>query len=522
MNLSKKKATDAQDDLSRLSLRRRQEVQEQQEKNKKHRVYAVIAVVAAILVAALLIWDSGVIQRNAPAYTVGGQSYSVTDVDYYFYNEYNNVAAYGEYVGLDTSVSLKEQDYNEDQTWYDYLLEQAYSSLSEVSALTSAAKEDGYTISEEGQANIDQTIESLKSAADQYGITEASYLNYTYGRYMTPSAFKKAVTEYYLAQDYAAHVTDNIEVTEEDMDTYYQENSAALDTFDYEAYLLTIDLETQYDDEGNALDFDPEELAAAQETLKTQANQLKAAVEAGDEDQVASVVAETGASDLSNLSSSSLSYYNFGTWLSDESRKAGDVGLVEETRTDSSGEEYLYGYYVVKFNSRTLDDYHGVDFYNLLIQADAITSDDENTDTTSTETTAAETEYDWDTALSEIEALEEQWLADGGDAESFLAMAEENTDGSTTTYTNVAKDSQNTEVNDWLFGSEHEVGDYDIIKDETLHGYRLVYFNGYNELPYWQTIAKSALQSERYQDWLAGEKEGQETSSTFLIDYVGK
>lgn len=522
MNLSKKKATDARDDLSKLSLRRRQEVQEQQEKNRKHRIYAVVAVVVAILVAALLIWDSGVIQRNAPAYTVGDQSYSVTDVDYYFYNEYNNVAAYGEYVGLDTSVSLKEQDYNEEQTWFDYLLEQAYSALSDVSALTSAAKEAGYTISEEGQANIDEMIASVKSAADQYGITEASYLNYAYGRYMTPSAFKKAVTEYCLAQDYAANVLENIEVSEEDMDTYYQENAAALDTFDYEAYLLTINLETEYDDEGNALDFDPEELAAAQETLKTQADQLQAAVEAGDEEEVASVVAETGASDLSNLSSSSLSYYNFGTWLSDEAREAGDVGLVEETRTDSNEEEYLYGYYVVKFNGRSLDDYHGVDFYNLLIQADTITSEDEDTDTASTDTTTAETEYDWDTALSEIEALEEQWLADGGDAESFLAMAEENTDGSTTSYTNVAKDSQNAEVNDWLFNTQHEVGDYEIIQDETLHGYRLVYFNGYNDLAYWQTVAKSAIQSERYQDWLAGEKEGQETSSTFLMDYVGK
>ncbi|MGM9536880.1 MAG: hypothetical protein ACI3VN_00965 [Candidatus Onthomonas sp.] len=510
----KKQTTNAQDDLSNLSLRRRQEVEEQREKARKGRIYAVIAVITAILVAALLIWDSGVIQRNAPAYTVGSQSYSVTDVDYYFFNEYNNIAAYASYYGLDTSISLKEQEISEGQTWYDYLLDNALASLSDVSALTTAAKAEGYKLSEEGQANVDSTIESVRSAAEQYGLTESTYLTYAYGRYMTPSAFKKAVTEYYLAQDYASYKIENFEITEEDLNSYYAENAATLDTFDYEAYLLTIGLQTQYDDDGNAIDFDVDELAAAQETLKEQADQLKAAMEAGDDEQVASIVAETGANDLSNLSSSSLSYYPFGIWLSDEGRTAGEVGKVEDTRTNSSDEEYLYGYYVVQFNGRTLDEYKGVDFYNLLIQADKLDSDDDSA--------SSEVQYDWDAALEEIQGLEQQWQDNGGDADSFLAMAEENTDGSTTSYTNVAKDVQNTEVNEWLFGSEHQVGDYEIIRDETLHGYRLVYFNGYSDLYYWQTVAKNALQQERYQEWLTSAEENQETSSNFLMDYVSK
>lgn len=522
MNQSKKQSRKDQEDLSGLSLRRRQEVQEKQENAKKYRLYAIIAVITAVLVAALLIWDSGVIQRNFPAYTVNGQGYSVTDVDYYFYNQYNSVAMYGEYYGLDTSVSLKEQEYTDGQTWYDYLMEQTYSALGEVAALTQAAQEEGYTISEEGQANIDSAMESVKSAAAQYGITEGSYLNYTYGRYMTTSAFKKAVTQYYLAQDYADHKTESFEISDEDMNAYYEENAATLDTFDYEAYYLTIGLQTEYDDEGNALDFDPDELAAAQETLEEQADQLQDAMEAGDTDQVAALVSETGASDLSNLSSSSLSYYSFGTWLSDEARTAGEVGKVAETRTDSTGEEYTYGYYVVQFNDRTLDEYYGVDFYNLLIQADAITSEDTDEETTETTDTAAETEYDWDTALAEIEDLKAQWEEDGADAESFLAMAEEHTDGSTTSYTHVAKGAQNAEVDEWLFGSQHEVGDCEIIRDETLHGYRLVYFTGYDDLYYWQEVAQSALQAERYQEWLTSATEDLDTTSNFLMDYVGK
>ena len=44
-----------------------------------------------VLVAALLIWDSGVFQRHMAAYEVNGQSFTVTDIDYYFYNEYKSV-----------------------------------------------------------------------------------------------------------------------------------------------------------------------------------------------------------------------------------------------------------------------------------------------------------------------------------------------------------------------------------------------------------------------------------------------
>lgn len=516
--MNKKKATSAQQDLSNLSLRRRQEVLEQQEKQKKGRIYAVIAIIAAILVAALLIWDSGLVQRNAPAYTIGGQSYSVTDVDYYFYNEYNNIAPYASYYGLDTSVSLKEQEVSEGQTWFDYLLDSALSSLADVSALTSQARANGYTISAEGQASIDSAIEAVKTAAETYNITESSYLTYAYGRFMTPSAYKKAVTEQYLAQDYASYLTEGFEVTDDDLNTYYDENAASLDTFDYEAYLVTVGLTTQYDSDGNALDFDADELAAAQETLEEQAEKLMAAMAAGDEEQVAAIVAETGANDLSGLSSSSLSYYSFGEWLAEDGRAAGDVDKVANTRTDSNDEEYLYGYYVVRFNDRTLDEYYGANMYNLLIQADTITDEDSDSD----EDTSSETQYDWDAAKAEIEALQEQWLADGGDADSFLAIAQENTDGSTTSYTNIAKGAQNTEVDEWLFGSTHEAGDYAIIQDQTLHGYRLVYFTGYDELYYWQTIADNAIRQQRYSDWLTEAKGDGASSTTFLMDYVGK
>ncbi|MBQ3090195.1 MAG: hypothetical protein IJD21_06535 [Oscillospiraceae bacterium] len=509
MNENQTKKT--QDDLSHLPLRRREDAIKQQEQKKKARIYAVVALVTVVIVAALLIWDSGIVQRSAGAYEVNGQSYSATDVSYHYYNEYSSIASYASYYGLDTSLPLDEQEYAEDMTWHDYFLSSALSTLDEMAALTSEAKAEGYTISAEGQANIDSMLESVASAAVTYGVDEATYLTYCYGRYMNSSAFKNAVTDQCFAQDYAQHKVNNFEITESDMAAYYAENKASLDNFDYEAYLVSIDLPTEYDEEGNPIDFVPAQLEAAQAQLEINAGKLEEAMKAGDSETVSSLVTELSASDLSSLSSGSLSYYDFGQWLAEEGRQAGDVTKVALNRTDSTDTEYLYGYYVVKFNSRELDEYHGIDFYNLLIQADIITSED-----------GESTSYDWDAAKAEIEALQDEWLAGAADAESFLAMAEEHSDGSTTSYTNTYKGLQNAEVDEWLFSAEHEAGDYAIIQDNTLHGYRLVYVKGYSDLYYWQTIAKSAIQNDRYTEWLASAQEGHEGVSTSFMSYVGQ
>lgn len=516
MNLFKKKQpkSAAQGDLGSMSIRRRQEAEEAAARKKKGRLYLVIGIVVAVLVAALLIWDSGMFQRYAPAYTVGSESFSVTDIDYYFYNEYSSIYTYASYYGLDTDTGLKDQEVSDGMTWYDYILSDVEATLDEVGVLLADAKANNYTISDEAQENIDAVLDDIKTSAAEYGVDQGTYLTYCYGKYMTVSTFKRAVTEYYTAYDYASYLQESYEVTEDDMDEYYQENAASFDDFEYEGYYISLGLTTEYDDDGNALDFDADELAAAQETLEANADALVEALESGDEETIAALVEELGASDVSGLSSTTLSYYAFGTWVTDEERTEGEVGKVEVTSTDSNDEEYLSGYYVVRFDSRTLDEYYAPSFYNMLIQADTVESDDEDDDSSST------TEYDYDTALAEAQALVDEWQENGGSAEDFLTMAEENTDGSTTEYTDVNKGDQNDEVDAWLFDSEHEVGDYDIVQDTTLHGYRVVYFTGYSDLYSWQLDADSAIRSTRYSTWIDESIEAAASSASSFIDDV--
>ena len=47
-------------------------------------IYTVMGVVCAVVVAALLIWNSGVFQNRVAAVTVGGENVSVGEVQYYY------------------------------------------------------------------------------------------------------------------------------------------------------------------------------------------------------------------------------------------------------------------------------------------------------------------------------------------------------------------------------------------------------------------------------------------------------
>ncbi|MCF0123646.1 MAG: peptidylprolyl isomerase, partial [Ruminiclostridium sp.] len=114
----------------------------------KAKLYWIIGIVIAVLVAILLIWNSGLGQKNAVAATVGDKEYTVTEVSYYYKAVSNNFiqqaqmyASYGMDMGYDTNLSPSEQYYNEEEgiTYADYFLDSALQELQRVTILESEA-----------------------------------------------------------------------------------------------------------------------------------------------------------------------------------------------------------------------------------------------------------------------------------------------------------------------------------------------------------------------------------------------
>lgn len=514
----KKKKLDAS--LKNLSARQRREAMQEQKEARRTHLYLAVAAVVAVLIVALLIWDNGIFQRRLTAVTVGNKSYSVADVDYYYYSQYNSAMTYSSIYGIDTSVSLKEQEAYEGTSWYDYFMEAAKSSLTTVSMLAQEAEAADYTISEEGQANIDEAMNGIDEACKEYGVSTGYYLHQMFGRYMNKAKYKQIMTEYFYAYDYEAYKTESFEISDEEIDDYYAENKDTLDTYDIDAYYISATPETQYDEDGNEIDATEEEITAAATDAKKSAKALQAALKADDEAKITAQVESSGATDRSVSEGSSVSNYTYGTWVVDSERKAGDTTVIEDSTTDDDEKTTINGYYVVRFNSRAREDYYPVSFRNILVQADEVEAEADSS------AAATTTEYDYDAAKTKIEGVEQTWKDNGGTEDAFAELTEENSADASSNYNgglyeDVLHDQFDEAVNEWLFDESRKAGDTTIVQDETNKGYQFLYFVGTNDIAAWQQTAKSALQSDAYDKWFSDTIENYEAETSFMYRYVG-
>ena len=148
---------------------------------KSNLLYGTIAVVFVVVAIALVVYNSGVIQRRQTAVTIDGESYTVPETSYYYWQSYQNFlnsemgSLYAALGALNPNVSLKSQSYTEDQTWDDYFKEQAVDTMRFVHAAVAAANQAGLTLDEEDQASLDASISSMKASAAQNGYSSKQY-----------------------------------------------------------------------------------------------------------------------------------------------------------------------------------------------------------------------------------------------------------------------------------------------------------------------------------------------------------
>lgn len=506
--------------LEALSGKQRAKAAAEKKEARKWKTYGIVTCVVAVLVAALLFWDAGFIQRRAAAVTVGEKSYSAAEVDYYYFSLYNNMYALASYYNLDTSKSLKEQNYSDDTTWYQYLCDNAKSSLTNVSTLAQEAKAAGFEMSEEIKADVAEAIQNTKDSAAENNVSYSFYLKRIFGRFMTPSIYEKVITEYQYAYAYEDYKTESFEVSDEDIQSYYEENKNSIDTYDYVCYRVNAMPETK-DEDGKELTLTKEDYDQAAKAAKKTAKALMDAVVAGDEAQQAALLVDDAVTDYSDISSGSLSSYTFGEWLADSERKAGDAEVVEQTTkvtigdASSEEEEVVQYYFATVFNNRYLDEYEAATMHTITVEAHD-----------------AEENADADAAEAKAQELMQQFEAAGSTEEAFLALSEaeeeehdEDEDAgdvhvSAHTYEKTGKGVLTDEQEEWLFGKDHQVGDVELLKDSD-GSCQLVFFVGYAEDAYWRVNVRSTLRSGLYRDWYEEVSKGYEAVEKSFFSQVG-
>lgn len=443
--------------------------------------YTVIGVVVVILVAALLIWNSGFFQRRATALTVGDTKYSVAEVNYYYYSalQYEYMLSQYGMSQFDSKTDPADQVYNADDgtTYRDYFLQTAEDNLKSITALYDEAIKQGYTEADV-KDTVQSSMDSMKENATSNGYSSLKqYLVAAYGKYMTVSSYKQFITRSALANLYQSDYTDSLTYTDTQYQDYYKENADTLDTYHY-AYLYFPAAEvSDTDDSGNTRTDDEKAalLADNMTAAKKLADSALADIQSSGDvaAAISKYVPDSSDPEASSTGSSLSAYYS--EWLEDSSRKEGDSTVLEATDT---------GYYVVVFQSRELVEDPTVNCRHILIKAETPTDDTSTTDVD--ESTGEPTADAMAAAKTKAEDILAEWKAGDATEDSFAKLAEKYSEdtGSNTNgglYENVYEGQFISNFNDWIFDSSRKEGDTTVVENDQSgsYGYHVIYFQSW-------------------------------------------
>ena len=500
------------------------QLQEKKE-SKKLRLYtglfaAAIAVMIVVVIASRVI-SSGIIPRNTTAVTVGGTKVSVTELNHYYIDSVNNfVNNAGDYIslyGLDTTKPLDEQFYSEaDQvTWSDYFLDQATASIQNMYAVYGEAKAEGYKMSEEGQATIDNAVETMKMYASIYGYPSTDdYIEAVYGDGCNVDTFRSYIKVQVIAQEYATAKNDSLVYDDAAISAEDEANPAAYSAYSYNYYYManTKFYEGGTENEDGTTTYSDEEMEAGRVKCEATANTLAAATTVEELDAAIAALeinAESTAAKSTHVENVQYASVTAAIreWVTSADRKAGDIKVIPneytshnheegEECTGEDGETSVAGYYVVMFEGSDKNLTNLINVRHILVAFEGGTYDS---------TTGTTTYSDEEKAAAKTEADELLASFNAGDKteDSFAALANEKSDdGDGTTgglYEEVYPGQMVTNFNDWCFDTARKSGDTAVI--ETEYGYHVMYFVSTCETTYRDYMIETTLRNNAMTEW---------------------
>lgn len=495
-----------------------------------------LGIIAAVIVIAIILVASNLPYTTFTAVKIGDKSYNAAEYSFYYKTAYmNTMQQFGDYATqlIDTKTPLDKQKYSEDQTWAEFFKQSAIESMKNVAMLCDEAKKEGFTLSEEDQAQLNAALASVETNYDTNSYSNANgFLEDQYGKGVTVDLVKKIYEDNFIASFYGEEKYNSFEYDDGDLENAYVKNADNYDKYTYLSYyadgsVKEDDVEANDDEtsttEATESDIVEENAKATDETASDNENSKSEDSDKDKEDAMASaksiaenIVASSNSaeqfksaakeyadSDVSESTSQGgqLST-NYADWLKDSSRNEGDSTVIE---SDS-------GYYAIYFISRENNDYNTVNFRHILCYA----LPDE---------TGEYTEESKSTAESEAEKIFEEWQNGDATEESFADLANKNSDdtGSNTKgglYENVSKGSMVPAVNDFIFGEGRKTGDTSIVfNDGSYTGYHILYFSGDGK-NYRKVIAENDLRAEDYNNWKTAALENYEAKEGFGAKFV--
>ena len=457
--------------------RKVQKRKEEKEKEKKEeRISTAIGIV--VLVALVCLVASFPIRTYLATHetyvVVNGEAVNKVEFDYQYNLTKNNyITQYGSYLtyfGLDTSKDLSTQMYSDTLTWQDYFEQNAVESLKQNKALMAEAKAAGFTYDTTDEYNTFK--ETIKTSAAAAGISEKEYVRSIYGSYATMGRIEEYVKNDMVMNAYYQKLQEDKAPSDDEIQSYYEENKATYDSVDYCLTTIEADLPTEPTELA-----DPVEETAADTTGTTdgtaatdstqdtayQPSDAEIAKAMEDAKVLADDAEQTVAKDgeaHENEKKSSVNYL-ISDWLFDDARKAGDTTVITN---DNS-----HCYYAVAFEKRYLDETPSADV-RVIIPTEDKTG----------------------------EEILEEWKNGAATEDSFAELCKKYTQDTSAVengglFEQVTKTGMTEELSNWIFDTSRQAGDtVAITVSDTTY---VLYYIGQDQ-PEWKINIKNTLVSD--------------------------
>jgi len=402
--------------------------------------------------------DSGRSARNTAA--VKSEHYTVdnTMMSYFIYDAYNSMMSrYGSYFtsnGFDETKPLKEQEYTDGVSWFDYFASSALASVRQMLILAEEAYKNGFSLS-------DAELEAVKT---RVGFLEPS----EYGRGVTSDDILRAETLSTLAARYDASILASLEPESEEIDEYYKNNSFKFDGVTYLTYnfyyelgrgSLTFDEAQTYANDLGKTKTEDEFREFITDYLKKTTPEITDAEIQSELDKI--TVVNPGYSEE----------LDYSVWALNKERKKGDTFV-----TEMPGYTCFSTFMIVSPPSK--DESPTKNVRHILIGTDRYGADAKK---------IADEVY---------EKLKQQGSSES--AIDMLALAYSSDPGSAESgglYDNLSEGSTVQTFNDWCFDEERKYGDTDIVV--TSYGYHVMFYVG-DGLSVYRSNVRSEIINSRY------------------------
>ena len=457
--------------------RKVQKRKEEKEKEKKEeRISTAVGIV--FLVALVCLVASFPIRTYLATHetyvVINGEKVNKVEFDYVYNTSKNNyITQYGSYLsyfGLDTSKDLSTQMYSDTLTWQDYFEQNAVESLKQNRALMAEAKAAGFTYDTTDEYNTFK--ETIKTSAAAAGVSDKEYVRSIYGSYATMGRIEEYVKNDMVMNAYYQKLQEDNAPSDDEIQSYYEENKATYDSVDYRLTTIEADLPTEPTEladpvEETAADTTgtTDGTAAADSTQDTayQPSDAEIAKAMDDAKVLADDAEQTVAKDgeaHENEKKSSVNYM-ISDWLFDDARKAGDTTVITN---DNS-----HCYYVVAFEKRYLDETPSADV-RVIIPTEDKTG----------------------------EEILEEWKNGAATEDSFAELCKKYTQDTSAVengglFEQVTKTGMTEELSNWIFDSSRQAGDtVAITVSDTTY---VLYYIGQDQ-PEWKINIKNTLVSD--------------------------